>query len=150
MPFDHLAGMTLLRGDQKIRLEKAPDVFTALAPSRAERQRLQKTNGVTGVKRVAGHIFKAHVHSPRRDEAMARFRSVPHTVCHHVYKPVGASATRYYLSSQIIARFRADATPSTIQGLCSTLGVRPLRELPGTTNVYVPQAISAKIVFHFQ
>ncbi|HJN41358.1 MAG: S8 family serine peptidase [Anaerolineales bacterium] len=137
MPYNHLAGMTLLRSGHKIRLEKAPEVFTALAPTRAERQRLEKTRGVRHVKRVAGHVFKAHVHAQQRDEAMARFRSVPHTICHHAYKPAGASATRYYLSDQIIARFQAEATPSTIQNLCSSAGVRPLRALHGAVNTFV-------------
>ena len=139
MPYNHLAGTTLFRSGQKIRLEKEPDVFTALAPTRAERLRLEQTKGVRQVKRVAGHVFRADVHSQQRDEAMARFRSVPHTVCHHAYKPIGASATRYYLSDQIIACFRADSTPSEIQSICTAAGIRPLRELPGETNTFVLQ-----------
>jgi len=139
MPHDKLNRITLLRGKHKIRLEKASTVFTALAPTRAERQRLEQTKWVSRVKRVAGHVFKANVSAQHLDEAMARFRSVPHTVCHHAYKPAGSSATRYYLSDQIIARFTEGATPSIVQSICSATGVRPLRQLPGTKSIFVLQ-----------
>ncbi len=139
MPYDKLNRITLLRGKHKIRLDKASSVFTALAPTSAERQRLEQTKWVSRVKRVAGHVFKAHVSAQHLDEAMARFRSVPHTVCHHAYKPAGSSATRYYLSDQIIARFTEGATPSIIQSICSATGVRPLRQLPGTKSIFVLQ-----------
>ena len=139
MPNELFSSATLTRGGHKIRLEKSADTFTALAPNRAEHQRLEQTQGVHKLKHVAGHVFKAHVYPQQRDQAMARFRALPHTVCHHVYQPIGASATRYYLSDQIIARFQDDAEASIIHKVCTDAGLRPLRELPGSSRIFVLQ-----------
>ncbi|MBS59767.1 MAG: hypothetical protein CL606_00405 [Anaerolineaceae bacterium] len=137
MPSTNTPNLTLVRGNKQIALEKEPSVFTALAPTRTELQRLQSTEGVRTVSRISGHVFKAYVNRNQRDAAMSDFRSMTKAVCHHAYKPAGAGTTRYYLSDQIIAKFKSDASPANIQSLCTTHGVRPLRELPGSKNTFV-------------
>ena len=143
MPNTNASGLILVRGKERITLEKEPSVFTALASTRTELQRLQSTEGVHAVTRIAGHIFKALVNRNQRDTAMTSFRSMTKAVCHHAYKPVGGGTTRYYLSDQIIARFKSDATPATIQSICTNHGVRPLRELPGSKNTFVLRVSAA-------
>ena len=137
MPNATVSGLTLVRGNERITLEKEPSVFTALAPTRTELQRLQSTEGVHTVTRISGHVFKAYVNRNQRDAAMTSFRSMTKAICHHAYKPVGGGPTRYYLSDQIIVRFKSDAKPATIQSICTNHGVRPLRELAGSKNTFV-------------
>ncbi|HJO91271.1 MAG TPA: hypothetical protein QF606_06360, partial [Anaerolineales bacterium] len=137
MPNINTPELTLVRGNKQIALEKESSVFTALAPTRTELQRLQSTEGVHTVSRISGNVFKAYVNRTQRDAAMSKFRSMTKAVCHHAYKPAGAGTTRYYLSDQIITKFKSDASPANIQTLCSKFGVRPLRELPGSKNTFV-------------
>ena len=137
MPNTNVSGLSLIRGNERITLEKEPGVFTALAPTRTELQRLRSTEGVHTVTRLSGHVFKANVSVNRRDSAMTSFRTMAKAVCHHAYKPLGGGTTRYYLSDQIIARFKSGAKPSTIQSICTNHGLRPLRELPGSKNTFV-------------
>ena len=59
--------LTLVRGNKQIILEKEPSVFTALAPTRTELQRLQSTDGVRTVSRISGNVFKAYVNRNQRD-----------------------------------------------------------------------------------
>ncbi|MDP6771102.1 MAG: hypothetical protein QF704_10435, partial [Anaerolineales bacterium] len=119
MPNINTPELTLVRGNKQIALEKESSVFTALVPTRTELQRLQSTEGVHTVSRISGNVFKAYVNRTQRDAAMSKFRSMTKAVCHHAYKPAGAGTTRYYLSDQIITKFKSDASPANIQTLCS-------------------------------
>ncbi len=134
--------LNLPRGNLNIPLERETNIFTALATTHVQLQSLQSTAGIDSVSRISGYIFKAKVNSRDRDLVMNKFRERNKGICHHAYKPKGANSTRYYLTDQLITQFDQDATPSTIQDLCSEYGLNPLRELPGSNKTYVLQVSS--------
>jgi len=90
----------LLRGGQAIELAKEPQVFTAFAPMPADRMRLAALSGVTDVRQVAGAVYRVHVAPKQLERAMDAYRagSQP-AVCHHAYKPQGATSTSIFRTS---------------------------------------------------
>lgn len=128
------------RGGQRIELEKEEEFFTAIAKDEAELQRVRSLPGVSEVKKVQNRVFKAQVSKDKRDAAMKRFRSKEiDGVCHHAYRPKGATNTRYYLTDQITAKFGPDVSKRTIDSIVSKAGVRILKEYPGSPNTYLLQ-----------
>ena len=130
----------LLRGGHAIELQKEPQVFTAFAPKAADRLRLAALAGVTDVRQVAGAVYRVRVAHKQLERAMDDYRagSQP-AVCHHAYKPQGATSTRFYLSEQLIVRFHQGVSKLKQHALLQQAGLRALRGLPGTAPALLVQ-----------
>jgi subtilisin family serine protease len=132
------------RGGQRIELEKEEEFFTATVRDEAELERVRSLSGVSEVKPVQNRIFKVRISQDKRDKAMDRFRSEEMGgVCHHAYRPKGATRTRYYLTDQIVVKFSPDVSRETIENILSEAGVRLLKEYPGSPNTFLLQVTRA-------
>lgn len=128
------------RGGQRIELEKEEEFFTAFAKDESNLERVRLLPGVREVKPVGNQVFKVHVSQDQRDTAMARFRSEEMGgVCHHAYRPKGATTTRYYLTDQIVVKFGIDVPRETIESILSGAGVHLLKEYPDSPNTFLLQ-----------
>lgn len=133
---DHTrSGGTLSRGGHLIDLEREPEVFTAIVPDHTRLTTLQSLSGVRRVKRISGPIFKAYVQAVSRDSVMENFRLSG--VCHHAYKPYGATSTRYYLSDQILVRFRSDISQEVVDSISDNVGLHLVQTLSGPNQIFV-------------
>lgn len=124
------------RNGERIELAKEDGVFTLLVRSESELETAESTAGVRAVERVQNSVYKVTVEPDSRDEAMENLRSGG-LVCHHVYKPAGASNTRYYLTDQIVVRFRPGTSDSEAQSTLNEEGLRILKEYPGSGGSYL-------------
>lgn len=128
------------RNGKKIEVEREEEYFTALVRDGAELERLKSLQGVSDVKLVQNKIFKVHISKDQRDAAMERFRSKDiGGVCHHAYKLKDIANTRYYITEQIIVKFREDVSEKHIETILSETGVRNLKEYPGSKNTFLVQ-----------
>ena len=130
-----MAGTLLSRGGYFIDLEREPEVFTAIVPDQDQREQLESLSGVQAVKHISGVIFKAYVQASERDKAMDNYRSIG--VCHHAYKPAGATSTRYYISDQLLVRFRPNVSEAVIRTIGAREGVHLVQALPGGNRTFV-------------
>ena len=128
------------RGGQRIELEKEGEFFTALASDESDLERVRLLPGVKEVKPVGNQVFKVHVSQDQRDAAMDRFRSEEMgRVCHHAYRPKGATNTRYYLTDNIVVKFDLDVSHETIESILSEARVHILKEYPDSPNTFLLQ-----------
>ena len=126
------------RGGQRIELEKEEEFFTAVVSDESDLERVRLLPGVREVKLVGNQVFKVHVAQDQRDAAMDRFRSEEMGgVCHHAYRPKGATNTRYYLTDNIVVKFDLDVSHETIESILSEAGVQLLKEYPDLPNTYL-------------
>lgn len=133
-------GKYFWRGGQRIDLEKEDEFFTAIVRDGAEEERVRSLPGVSEVKPVQNRIFRIHVSKDQRDAAMDRFRSKEMGgVCHHAYRPKGATNTRYYLTDQIVVKFSPNVSRERIESILAEAGVRILKEYPGSPNTLLLQ-----------
>lgn len=132
------------RGGKRIDLEREPEFFTAIVRNEDELERIRSLPGVSEVKPVQKRIFKVRISHDRRDAAMDRFRSEEMDgVCHHAYRPKGATNTRYYLTDRITVKFGPDVSYDTIASILSEAGLRILKEYPGSANALLLQVTRA-------
>lgn len=132
------------RSGQKVELEKEEEFFTAVAKDEAELERVRSLSGVSEVKPVQNRILRVRVSKDKRDAAMKRFRSEKvGGVCHHAYRPKDGTASRYYLTEQIVVKFVPDLSRETIESILSEAGVRILKEYPGSPNTFLLQVTRA-------
>ena len=126
------------RGGKKINVEKEEEFFTALVKDESELERMLSLSGVSEVKPVHNRIFKVQVSRDHRDAAMESFRSEDMAgVCHHAYRPRGATNTRYYITDQIVAKFGQDVARESIEKILFEAGVRIVRDYPGSPNTFL-------------
>lgn len=143
MQKDENLGNYFWRGGQRIELEKEEEFFTVIVRDEAELERVRSLTGVSEVKLVQNRIFKVHVSQQERDVAMDRFRSKEmEGICHHAYRPKGATNTRYYLTDQMAVKFSSDVSRDKIENILSDAGVRILKEYPGSPNTFLLQVTS--------
>jgi len=128
------------RGGQRIEVEKEEEFFTAIVKDEAELERVRSLPGVSEVKPVQNRIFKVHVSRDQRDAAMKQYRSEElKGISHHAYRPKRSTNTRYYLTDNIIVRFGQDVLPERIEAIILEVGVRIIKEYPGSTNTFLLQ-----------
>jgi subtilisin family serine protease len=140
MAADEKLGNYFWRGGQRIALEKEPEFFTAIVKDESELERVRSLPGVSEVKPVQNRIFKVHVAQNQRDEAMDRYRSEElGGVCHHAYKPQDSLNTRYYLTDQIVVKFKEGTSHKSIESILSKSGLRLLKEYPGSPRTFLLQ-----------
>ncbi len=69
---------------------------------------------------------------------MDRFRAEEvRGVCHHAYRPRGATSTRYYLTDQVVVKFNRDVPIKTVESILSEAGVRLIKEYSGSPNTFL-------------
>lgn len=108
-------GSYLWRGGKRIDIEKEEDVFTAKVESEAELNSLCSLPGVKEVRPLQAKQYRVYVEKGRRDKAMADYRSKDISgIAHHAYRPQDAANTRYYLTDQIVVKFRPEASKESI------------------------------------
>jgi len=128
------------RSGERIELAREPEFFTAIVADQAELDRLRALPGVTEVKPVQNRIYKVRTVGGQRDATMDRLRADEMgVVCHHAYRPRDAVGTRYYLTDQIVVKFKPGVTDDVIESLLEESGVRLLKQYPGTGHSYLLQ-----------
>lgn len=136
-------GRYFYRGGKKIDLEKEEEFFTCYLKDNQQLESIRALPGVKQVKPVQNKIFKIQVSASERDAVMHRCRSKDiGTVCHHAYKPAYATSTRYYLSDQIIAKFKAGLSDQDVERLLREDGLRLVKEYPGNASMLLLQVTS--------
>jgi subtilisin family serine protease len=132
------------RGGKRIELEKEDEFFTTIVKNEAELERIKALSGVTEVKPVQNRVFKVKIPADQRDTAMESIRSKElDGVCHHAYRPKNATNTRYYLTDQVVVKFKERVSREKIEKILSEIGVRILKEYAGSTNTYLLQVTRA-------
>jgi subtilisin family serine protease len=132
------------RGGQKIELEKEEEFFTTIVKDEGELERVRSLPGVKEVKPVQNRVFKVNVSKDDRDLAMDRLRSEEvGGVCHHAYRPKGATNTRYYITDQLVVKFKSDVSNERVKTILSEVGVRVLKEYPGNSHTFLLQVTPA-------
>ncbi len=135
-------GSYLWRGGKRIDIEKEEDVFTAKVESEAELNSLCSLPGVKEVRPLQAKQYRVYVEKGRRDKAMADYRSKDISgIAHHAYRPQDAANTRYYLTDQIVVKFRPEASKESIESILSDAGVRVLKEYPGEERTVLVQVM---------
>lgn len=130
------------RGRKKIAVEKEPEFFTAIVENEEKLKQVQSVPGVEDVYPVENRIYKVQVAPEQRDAAMERLRSQEvGTVCHHAYRPVGTTGTRYYLSEQIVVKFLMGVSRQRIESILTAAGVRILKEYPDSPGTLLVQVM---------
>ncbi|MEN7550371.1 S8 family serine peptidase [Rapidithrix thailandica] len=130
----------LWRGGEQIPLEKEEEVFTAIVQNKRELENLSQATGVKEVKKVENGIYKVKVQSAVRDTVMQQYREASQTgICHHAYRPKDANNTRYYLTDQLIIRFKHHVSHQRIAQLLSENGLKSLKQYPGMNHTYLVQ-----------
>ena len=133
-------GSYFWRGGHKIELEKEEDVFTAIVKNGEELKGVRSLEGVEEVTPVQNRIVKVQVAPGQRDRAMKRLRSKEMDgIAHHAYRPKGASNTRYYLTEQIVVRFKPNVSKKIIESVLAKAGVRLLKEYPDSSKTFLVQ-----------
>lgn len=140
MKEDKHLGSFFWRGGKKINVEKEEEVFTVLANSEAELERVQSLTGVKEINPIQNRVFKVSVLKDKRDSVMKHIRSKKlKGVCHHAYKPEGASNTRYYLTDRIMVRFKSGVSDQEIEAILTNIGAKLLKEYPGNSKTFLLQ-----------
>ena len=130
------------RGRTKIPLEREDEFFTAIVESEQELRKLQSLPGVKDVRPVENRIYKVQVAPNQRDAAMERARSPEiGAICHHEYRPTDTTGTRYYLTDQVVVKFKAGVSRQSIESILANAGVRILKEYPGPPPSYLTQVM---------
>jgi len=133
-------GNYIWRGGQQIELEKEEEFFTAIVRDEKDLERVRSLPGVKEVQPVQNRIYKVQVARDQRDGAMERFRSEEvEGICHHAYRPKGDPGTRYYLTDQIVVKFKPDVSRAAIESILTEAGVRLLKEYPGSPPAFLLQ-----------
>lgn len=124
-------GSYFWRGGHQIDVEKEAEFITVLLDDERELETVRAIPGVETVEPVVDRVFKARVQERQRDEVMEAVRSTERgIVTHHAYHPADDTATRYYLTSQINARFKPGVREDEIEAILDELKLQVLRQYP--------------------
>ena len=78
-----------------------------------------------------------------RDGAMDLCRAKDkEAICHHAYRPKGGTNTRYYITDQIVVKFKKTLSKSRIESILAKAGVKIVKEYPGSENTFLLQVMS--------
>lgn len=133
-------GSYFWRGGKRINVDKEEEVFTVLVNNEAELHQVESLPEVKEVNPVQNRVFKVSVLKDKRDSVMDHIRSQKlKGVCHHAYKPEGASNTRYYLTDRILVKFKPGISPGEIEVVLSKIGLKILKEYPGNSDTFLLQ-----------
>jgi subtilisin family serine protease len=133
-------GIYFWRNGERIPIEREAEYITVIARDEDELNRVRSLPGVNEAKQVQNQVFKLLVDEDKRDYVMDSIRSDEiEGVCHHAYRPVNATNTRYYLTDQIVVKFEPDTSGETIEKLLAEAGVRLLKEYSGSNNTFLLQ-----------
>ncbi len=131
----------LHRHRHRIPLDKEPEFFTAILPSRHLVEELYRREAVRDLEPVFNNVFKVRTREYERDDLMDALRSSSRLpiVCHHAYNPVGDPGTRYYLTDRIQLRFKEGVSIPRKEELLQAYGLKLLRPYPGVKDAYLLQ-----------
>lgn len=135
----------LYRGTERIELEYAENHFTVILPDAPSRSAMAGRPELAQVKQVFGNVFKVETSGEARDRTMAALRRDQNRplICHHAYCPVGDTATRYYLTDELILKFDASLTTAEKETILLNHGLRYLRGYDTKAEVCLVQVTSA-------
>lgn len=135
----------LYRNGEKIALEHASEVFTAILPAPPSSDMLGQAPELRQARQVFRNIYKFQAPADELDEMMAhmRSRSAQPLICHHAYCPAGDPATRYYLTDEITLRFQPGLPLSEKQALLQDHGLRYQRSYDEQHDVCLVQVTAA-------
>ncbi|HMQ46051.1 MAG TPA: S8 family serine peptidase [Saprospiraceae bacterium] len=116
----------LYRGSQTIPVEKEPEYFTAIMPSRTAVEEYFKLPEVDEMNNVFHRVYKIKAKEEYRDELMAKMRQddIFQPICHHAYSPVGDAATRYYLTDMLVLGFAKGVTAYAKEAILQQHGLK--------------------------
>ncbi len=137
-------GKHIWRGGEKIALARESSVFTAVVKDAGELDRLKGIPGVKDVRRVGQQIFKIYVEGNNPDSVMQEIRSDEvGGVCHHAYRPKEDENTRYYLTDQIIIKFKPDLSEHEVGQVLHKKKLKLLKQYVDQEKTYLVQVTSA-------
>lgn len=119
----------LYRGQQEIAIQKADTYFTAMLPTRRAVEAAAQQSEVEEMKKIFHSTYKIRTRSGAVDPMMEDLRQnerIP-TICHHAYCPVGDTATRYYITDQIILAFASGLSLARKSQILADHGLHILR-----------------------
>lgn len=133
-------GSYLWRGGEKIDLEKEEEVFTVVARDRRELERVRSVSGIEDLQRVSDQVYKVRTKETERNNVMDRVRSEdPQGIAHHAYRPARDPTTRYYLTDQIIVRFKPGVSQEEIEGILAQRKLRLVKTYADQPNTFLLQ-----------
>ena len=133
-------GSYFWRNGEQIAVEREAEYITINVKDKAELDRVRALPGVAEAKLVQNRLYKVLVEKNQRDAVMEHIRAEDMGgICHHAYRPAGATNTRYYITDQIVAKFESDTSRESIEKILAKVGVRLLKEYPGSNNTFLLQ-----------
>lgn len=129
----------LFRGGQKIELQKEPEFFTAILPSKTNAQELNEIKEVQEIKQVFHNVFKIRSLDYQQEDLMKNLRGNSQMQCvvHHAYNPVGDKNTRYYLTDMVAVKFQAGTTTTKIEEILASHGLKLMKQYPHLKDTYL-------------
>lgn len=135
----------LYRGSERIKLERSDHFFTAMLPDAPARAILAAQPGFLQAKQVLGNVYKIETEEGHRDQLMEHLRthSACPMICHHAYCPEGDPATRYYLTDQLILKFREVLGTAEKEDVLQHYGLRFLKSYDNNQEACLVQVTHA-------
>ena len=133
-------GKHIWRGGEKITVEKEDEVITVTIRSAQELERIKNLSGVKKVRHVNQSIHKITVEPQSRDDVMKVIRSEELSgVCHHAYRPKDSDNTRYYMTDEIVVKFKPELNHYEIEKLLTTKKLKIIKQYVGQEKTYLLQ-----------
>lgn len=117
----------ITQNGEKIVLEKESEVITAYVYNALDLHRIQSLDGVLHAKQVFNEVYRFRVDPNKLEAIMQAIRGGFQIVCHHAYRPVGTSNTRYYITNKITIKFKSKVSVEQINDLMLEMGLRYVR-----------------------
>lgn len=137
-------GASLWRGGRQIHVEREAAMFTVIVERTSDLERLQDLPEVKEVTPLCHRIFKVATYADTCERTMERLRASDiGCICHHAYRPLGRTGTRYYLTDRINMKFKPDTREAQIDDVLQHYGLRLWRDDPERAQVFTVQVTSA-------
>ncbi|TKD47384.1 S8 family serine peptidase [Azotobacter chroococcum] len=133
-------GDYVMRGGERIELERESDRFTAMPADARELERLRSAPGVRAVEPVTREVYRVLTTMNERDAAMSALRSDAfNTIAHHAYRPKDGEGTVFYITDRIVMRLAKSATQADMSVLLDKYKLRLLKAYERRPQTYLVQ-----------
>jgi subtilisin family serine protease len=135
----------LHRNGKEIRIQKEPEVFTAVLTNKKIIEEVNNLSEIKQVKQVFNNVYKIKTTESDVDGYLDHLRTSFETRCvfHHSYNPTGDPATRYYITEMIVVNFKKRTSASKIEEIMGKHGLQFIKEYAGDNKSFLFKVTSS-------
>ena len=126
-------GKYMYQNGKRIPLEKERDCITSYIFDGENLELIKRIDGILDIKHVFNEIYRLKVDESKLEFIMHSIRNGFGLVCHHAYKPLDATNTRYYITDKITVKFKSGICVDDIDNLMEKWGLRYVRRYGDAT-----------------